>query len=74
MYIIDRIEGNIAICESYTEDGNILVVEIEKSKLPKNAKEGDCILKKDTKYIIDIKTTNERKQNIEQKFKSLFRN
>ena len=38
-YIIDRIEGKIAICEN--ENGNFLEIDI--LSLPDNIKEGDCI-------------------------------
>ena len=39
-YIIDRFEGKWAVCEA--EDGKM--IDIEKSKLPKNARAGDVIV------------------------------
>ena len=43
-YIIDRFEGDFAVCENYdTEE----IIDILKEKLPNDAKEGDIIFKDD---------------------------
>lgn len=46
-YIIDRIENNIAVCESE----NKIMVNIKVEDLPKECKEGDCIIKGDDGVI-----------------------
>lgn len=62
-YIIDRIEGNYAVCE--TEQG--LYVSIDRRLLPAEAKEGDVIIRKADKFTIDIEET----KNIKEKIKKL---
>jgi len=69
-FVIDRFEGNFAVCENYdTEE----FVNIDKSKLPSNSKEGDFLLFENNEYIIDVKKTDERKKYIENKLKSVFK-
>lgn len=58
--IIERFEENIAVIE--TDDKNH--INIEKSKLPKNAKEGDFIIEKNGEYIVDDNKTNELRREI----------
>lgn len=62
-FTIDRIEEELAVVE--LEDGNM--VNIPKIILPLEAKEGDII-----SVSIDKEETEERKERIEEKFKSLF--
>lgn len=68
-YIIDRIEGNIAICEN--ENGNFLEIDI--LSLPDNIKEGDCVKFENLKYILDEKYTEERRKNIRKKMNNLWK-
>lgn len=67
-FIIDRFEGDLAVCEK--EDKKI--INIEKSKLPSNVKEGDVIVYENGKYSIDLKETNERKRKIKKLMDSLW--
>lgn len=68
-YIVDRFEGNYAICE----DEDKVFVNIEHRLLPPEVKEGDClIMNDDGSFSIDIKTTEDRKQVIQSKLDSLF--
>ncbi|MDD3303430.1 MAG: DUF3006 domain-containing protein [Clostridia bacterium] len=60
--IIDRFEEKKAIIELE----NRTKIEIDKDKLPTKAKEGDCILIKEDKIIIDKEATNDRKKYIEK--------
>ena len=62
--IIDRFEGDYAVCE--TE--NLEFVNIPKSALPCDAKEGDVI-----SILIDKSETEERKEKIEGLMNSLFK-
>ncbi|MDF2880916.1 MAG: hypothetical protein K0R54_1473 [Clostridiaceae bacterium] len=67
--IIDRFEHNFAVCEK--EDRTML--NIEKSKLPQNAKEGDVIIISNDKIIIDNEETLKRKKIIENLTKDMWK-
>ena len=62
-YIIDRFEGDVAVCENYdTEE----IIDILKEKLPNDAKEGDIIFKDDNEnFCIDYEETRLRKERME---------
>ena len=59
-YIIDRFEGNMAICE--TSLGNR--VNLLKELIPGDAKEGDVLIKHGDIFTIDREKTKERKNKI----------
>lgn len=59
---IDRFEGNYAVCEK--EGGTM--INIEKSKLPSQAKEGDILIINDEVIEIDISETKKRKHIIKK--------
>ena len=58
---IDRFEGKFAVCEK--EDRTML--NIERSKLPANAKEGDILIIQGDIIKIDTGSTSKRKKTIE---------
>lgn len=62
-WIIDRMEGKIAVVES--QKGTIFSVPV--SALPKNAKEGDVL-----SVSVDEQTTEDRRTSIKDKMKKLF--
>lgn len=62
-YIIDRFEGEYAVCE--LED--LRMVNIPKEALPHDAKEGDRI-----QVTIDTEGTTDRKKNITKLMDDLF--
>lgn len=66
--IIDRFEEEYAVCE----DENKKILNINKSKIPKQAKEGDIIIYRDGKYILDKEKTLNRKKYIEELTKDLW--
>lgn len=66
--IIDRFEDEYAVCE----DENKKILNINKSKIPKQAKEGDIIIYTDGKYILDKEKTLNRKKYIEELTKDLW--
>lgn len=68
MYIIDRFEGEFAICE----DENKKMHPIKKVELPKGVQEGDCIRPIENGYVIDVEATNNRKEKISKLMNSLF--
>lgn len=62
-YIIDHFEGEeFAVCENES----LKRVDIKRSELPKNAKEGDALIYENGKYKIDKKRTEEMKKEIEK--------
>lgn len=66
--IVDRFEGNFAVCEN----DNRTIINIIRSKLPTDVKEGDVLLKIDDKYIIDTLVTKARKQKISNMMDELW--
>lgn len=66
--IIDRFEGKYAVCEK--EDRSM--VNIEKDKLPPEAREGDVLVLEGDKIYIDAVTTDERKRNIKKLMDELW--
>lgn len=67
-FTIDRIEGEIAICENRE---NKKMINIHLSKLPKNIKENDIIKYTNNIYILEEPETSSAKQNIRDKFNRL---
>ncbi|MCM0648603.1 DUF3006 domain-containing protein [Clostridium swellfunianum] len=66
--IIDRFEGEYAVCEK--EDRTM--IDILKSKLPANAKEGDVLSIDDQSITINVEETQKRKKLIEDLTKDLW--
>ncbi len=62
-WIIDRIEGETAVCEA----GDIML-DIPLSALPDNVKESDVIC-----VAVDCGETNARKENIKNLMDNLFK-
>ena len=67
-YLIDRIEGNIAVCEDYSGKR----IEIEKSHLPEEAKEGSAILVSENGDI-SLVDDSERENRIAEKMKNIWK-
>lgn len=67
IFVIDRIENNIAVCENRSTGK---MTEIEISKLPKDIKEGSVLKYENGEYKIDI----EEQKNIEERIKEKMRN
>lgn len=67
-YIIDRFEGDTAVLE----DENKEFLNVQKSILPENSNESDCLVFEDGKYIIDEETTKELKEEISDLMDELF--
>lgn len=66
--IIDRFEGNYAVCEK--EDRKM--VDIERSKIPFEAKEGDILNFDSNNITIDIEATQKRRKEIEELTEDLW--
>lgn len=67
-YIIDRFEGEFAVCETEKKE----FIEIHKSAIPATAKEGDTLVRENNIYRISENETAERKKRIDDKLKKLF--
>ncbi|WIF93992.1 DUF3006 domain-containing protein [Caminicella sporogenes] len=59
--LIDRFEGDYAVCERENRE----IINIEKYKIPKEAKEGDVLIIENDRIIIDKEETEKRKKEIE---------
>jgi hypothetical protein len=67
--IIDRFENNMAVCEK--EDRSM--INILRSKLPPQVKEGDVIKISGETFEIDISGTDERKKRMQDLMKDIRR-
>ena len=68
MNVIDRFEDNIAVIET---DGGF--IEIERSRLPEDVREGDIVTETDGIWIVDITATQQRRKNIRVLMKRLMK-
>lgn len=68
--VVDRIEGSYAICEN-RENGKI--INIKKSKLPKEIKEGSVLRHKDNQYTLDNELQSEIEKRISEKMNNLWK-
>lgn len=68
IYIVDRLEGEYVVLETPEEE----MVNVKKSFLEKDIKEGDCLIKKDDYFILDIKETEKRKEKISEMMKGMW--
>jgi len=68
-YIIDRFEGNIAVCEESTTRK---MVNIHISRIKDCAKEGDFIIYQDGEYIIDYERTKKEREEISNQYSDLW--
>lgn len=60
--IIDRFEGGFAVCE----DENRKMVNIDRGKLPPEAREGDVLYVDGAEYKIDTEAANARKRELKK--------
>ena len=68
IYIVDRIENNIAILENKETKE---IVNISLDILPSNLKEGNVLKYENNTYILDTKEEERRKLIISEKFNRL---
>ena len=66
--IIDRFEGDYAVCE----DENKNMVNVLKAKLPKDAEEGSVLETTDVLIIVDHKETDRIKKRIKEKMNGMW--
>ena len=70
MLIIDRFEGKFAVCE---QDGGKMV-NIDRSRLPEEAREGDVLTSDGNGFAVDHKETELRRKRIRERMDRLFEN
>jgi len=66
--VIDRFEGDFAVCEK--EDRTML--NVKRSKLPANAKEGDVLIIEGDTIKIDAAETAKRKKAVEKMMENIW--
>lgn len=69
-YILDRFEEDFAVLESL-EDAE--TINIKKTLLPSNLKEGDVLLRDESGWAFDKEKTEERRNKINDKLNSLWK-
>lgn len=67
-YIVDRIEGDLAVCER----DDMEFFDIPLAKLPEGLKVGDCLVFENDAWRIDADETEMRRRQIEEKMRTLF--
>lgn len=67
-FIIDRAEGSFAVAE--TDDGTM--VDIPKSQILGEFKEGDILVKEGEFFKVDSELTKKRKEEIERMMKNMW--
>ena len=67
-YIIDRIEGGIAVCEK--EDGSLEDIPLQ--TLPRGAREGSVLICDDGAWALDLQAEEERRARLFAKQEGLF--
>lgn len=66
--IIDRFEGEYAVCEKE----NLDMIDIEIERLPEGVKEGDILIIEDNNIRIDKDETENRRKRIEELMNDLL--
>jgi hypothetical protein len=67
-YIIDRIEGNLAVCER--EDGGLAHIPLH--ELPGGIREGSVLRFEDGAWALDLLAESERRKRLFEKQEGLF--
>lgn len=67
-YIIDRVEDNIVVCENLETKE---IIELDKSLLPENIKDGNVLLFENNEYKLDLNEEELRRQRIRERFNRL---
>ena len=68
IFIVDRVEGNFAICE----DEKMHMIDINLEYINGNVREGCIIIKKNNMYLVDDILTKKREEEIENLTKGLW--
>lgn len=68
MTIVDRLENNIAVLET---DGGM--IEVERSQLPENVREGDILTENNGVWSVDVEATEKRRTEMRELMKRLMK-
>jgi len=69
IWVIDRFEGNLAICENrQTKEKRKIRID----KLPENIKEGSVLNYKNGEYFLDLEEEKKIEKRIEEKMKNIW--
>lgn len=68
MLRVDRLDEFFAVCE----DRNGKLITLERANLPENLREGDCLVRTETGWLVDEKATAERRKMLSRRFGRLF--
>ena len=60
-FIINKIKGNLAICEKSDQT----MVNLELEQMPDGVKEGDILIEKDGHYELDLTESEKRKVRVQ---------
>ena len=66
--IIDRIEGELAVCER--EDGSL--EHIPMHELPEGVREGSVLVLLNDKWVLDLQAESERRKRLFERQEGLF--
>ena len=72
MVIVDRFEGEYAVCELSDKEKGTTRILIEKTKLPCDVKEGDILAVEGNSYVVLKEETKKRRNKIIGLSDSLF--
>lgn len=67
-YIVDRVEEDMLVIEDRNEN----IICINKSSVSGEVNEGDCLIKKEGIFFIDIEETKKRKAKINDLMKGMW--
>lgn len=68
-YIIDRFEGETAVCETQDEE----TIAINRADLPDNVREGTVIRRENGTYVADEQETKSRQERIRNLLKRVIK-
>ena len=68
LYVLDRIEGNVALLEDQ-DTGRIIPFPLD--QLPASLREGDCLTQENGVFQVDSERTRQRREAALQKLKKL---
>ncbi len=69
MLIIDRFEGNFAVCEDEGREMHC----IPRGELPEDAREGDCLVREDGRWQLDRQEAQVRREMQARRLRALMR-
>lgn len=69
-FSLDRFEENKAILENRETNE---IIEVDRNRIPKEAKEGDILKFLDNEFKIDMELTNQKREEIKEKMNKIWK-